>query len=407
MTDSVDVVVVGAGPAGLRAATDLARDHTVLLLERERQAGGIPRHSHHLGYGLRDLGRVISGPSYARAMVDRALAAGVQIRTSAMVTGWAGSRSLDVTSPTGRYRVEARAVLLATGARERPRPARWISGDRPAGVMTTGQLQQAVYLKRQNVGTSAVILGSELVSWSAVLTLREAGCRPIAMVTTAARPEAYALMGWAGRVAFRLPVLCDTTVVSINGHGRVSGITVRRGGRETTIACDTVITTGDWVPDHELARSRGIGIDASSKAPIVDTSLRLTDDGVFGAGNLLHPVDTADVCALDGAHAADSIRRWLAGESRNAQSVELRAGEGFAWVAPGQWCPQVAPARDRLLLWPTTFRSFPNIVVRQAGRVISRARVPWPAAPGRMFRLPSSQMAHVRMDDGPVEISIG
>jgi hypothetical protein len=113
------------------------------------------------------------------------------------------------------------------------------------------------------------------------------------------------------------------------------------------------------------------------------------------------------VCALDGAHAAGSIRRWLAGDSRNAQAVELRAGEGFAWVAPGRWRPEDAPARDRLLLWPTTVHTFPNIVVRQADRVISRARVPWPAAPGRMFRLPSSHMAHVRMDDGPVEISLG
>ncbi len=406
MAESVDVVVVGGGPAGLRAATELARDHAVVLLEREAEAGGIPRHSHHTGYGLRDLRRLMSGPSYARVLVERALAAGVQIRTSAMVTGWSGARSVEVTSPAGRYTVDARAVLLATGARERPRPARWIAGDRPAGVMTTGQLQQAVHLKHQAVGSAAVILGSELVSWSAVLTLREAGCRTVAMVTSATRPEAYALMGWAGRLAYRLPVMCESTVVSIDGHARVSGVTVRRGGRITTIPCDTVITTGDWIPDHELARARGIAIDASSRAPIVDTSLRLTDDGVFGAGNLVHPVETADVCALDGVHAASSIRSWLAGESRAAAAVELRAGQGFAWVAPGRWMPGESPSREKLLLWPTTSRVLPTVVVRQAGRVVSHTRVPWPSAPGRMFRLPASHLAHVRVGDGPAEISL-
>jgi hypothetical protein len=272
--------------------------------------------------------------------------------------------------------------------------------------MTTGQLQQAVHLKHQAVGSAAVILGSELVSWSAVLTLREAGCRTVAMVTSATRPEAYALMGWAGRLAYRLPVMCESTLVSIDGHARVSGVTVRRGGRITTIPCDTVITTGDWIPDHELARAHGIAIDASSRAPIVDTSLRLTDDGVFGAGNLLHPVDTADVCALDGAHAARSMATWLGGARAPAAAVDIHVGDGFAWVSPGLWRGEMAPARQRFAMWPTEARMFPKIVVRQNGAEISRRRVAWPAAPGRIFRLPASHLSAVRSDGGPIEISL-
>ena len=138
-----DVVVIGAGPAGLRAATELARAGTrdVLVLEREREAGGIPRHSDHPGYGMRDLGRFVTGPTYARMLRDKATDAGATILTEAMATEWAGPTSLMVTSPEGRLRVAARAVVLASGARERPRAARAIPGDRAQGVLTTGTLQ--------------------------------------------------------------------------------------------------------------------------------------------------------------------------------------------------------------------------------------------------------------------------
>ena len=406
MTDRADVVIVGGGPAGLRAAAELAPQHSVVVLERETLAGGIPRHSDHLGYGLRDRGRFMSGPSYAQALVKQAVTAGAQIRTSSMVTGWEGPRALAVTSPQGRYVIEGSAVLLATGARERPRPARWIPGDRPMGVMTTGQLQQLVHLQHLKVGTRAVIIGSELVSWSAVLTLREVGCRTVTMVTRSPRQESYALASWAGRAAYRVPVMCNTDVVSIHGGDRVTGVTVRCGDRLTTIACDLVITSGDWIPDHELARMRDLDIDQGSLAPVCDTSLRLSADGVFGAGNLLHPVDTADVCAMDGAHAARSIATWLGGVKTPAAAVAIHVGDGFAWVSPGLWRQGHAPARQRFALWPTEARVFPMIVVRQAGAEISRRRVAWPAAPGRVFRLPASHLSAVRSDGGPVEISL-
>jgi thioredoxin reductase len=406
VTDRADVVIVGGGPAGLRAAAELAPQHSVVVLEREAHAGGIPRHSDHPGYGLRDRGRFMSGPRYALMLVEQAVAAGAQIRTSSTVTGWEGPLALAVTSPQGRYVIEGSAVLLATGARERPRPARWIPGDRPMGVMTTGQLQQSVHLQHRRVGTRAVIIGSELVSWSAVLTLREAGCRTVAMVTRSARQESYALASWAGRAAFRVPVMCNTDVVSIHGGERVTGLTVRCGERISTIDCDLVITSGDWISDHELARMRDLDIDRGSLAPVCDTSLRLSADGVFGAGNLLHPVDTADVCALDGAHAARSMATWLGGARAPAAAVDIHVGDGFAWVSPGLWRGEMAPARQRFAMWPTEARMFPKIIVRQNGAEISRRRVAWPAAPGRIFRLPASHLSAVRSDGGPIEISL-
>ena len=311
----VDVLIIGGGPAGLTAAAGLAPKvaGSVVVLDREREAGGIPRHSDHLGYGIRDLKTVMNGPAYARRLVSKALAAGADIRTAEMVTNWCGPASVEVTAPAGRYRITAKAVILATGARERPRPARLVPGDRPAGVLTTGQLQNLVHLHHADVGRAAVIVGAELVSWSAVLTLREAGARTVLMTTTHPSPESYGAFNLAGRWGLRVPVATRTKVTRIIGKGRVRAIEVEdlATGRRREIGCDTVIFTGDWIPDHELARAGGLQIDRGTRGPLVDTAQRTSAAGVFAIGNLVHPVDTADIAALDGAAVADPVLDYL------------------------------------------------------------------------------------------------
>jgi len=180
------VVVVGAGPAGLSAALELRRlgVGSVLVAEREAAAGGVPRHSWHTGYGLCDLHRVMTGPAYARALAAAAVAAGVRLRLGTTVTGVSGSAGLvTMTSTAGAETVEAAAVLLATGCRERPRTARLVPGDRPAGVMTTGELQQRVYLGSERFSGRAVVVGAEHVSFSAAMTLSHAGADVVALVT--------------------------------------------------------------------------------------------------------------------------------------------------------------------------------------------------------------------------------
>ncbi len=409
---SADVVVIGAGPAGLTAATRL-RDlgvPAVLVLEREAEAGGIPRHSDHTGYGLRDLRSVLTGPVYARRLTESAREAGVDIRTSATVTDWADDRSVLVTSPVGRQRVDARAVVLATGARERARPARLIPGDRPAGVLTTGQLQNLVHVQHRPVGKRAVVVGSELVSWSAVLTLRQAGCTTALMTTEHERPESYAAFSVPGRVGLGVTVARHCRVVRVMGKDRVSAVELLHlgTGARRVFPCDTVVFTGDWIPDHELARLRGIDMDPGHKGPVVDTALRTSAVGIFAAGNLLHPVDTADIAALDGRHVAEQVLRHLAGHDHIAPGVRLTADEPFTWVSPGIIRPgDPAPARERVLLWSSQYRAFPRIVVRQEGVILGRRRLPWPVSPGRVFRLPFDLISRARPDGGEIRISVG
>ena len=410
MSERVRVAVVGGGPAGLSAAAALARrlGDGVLVIEREDEPGGIPRHSDHLGYGIRDLHRFVSGPEYARRLTAAARAAGARLETGAMVTGWAGDHALEVTSPRGRRVVEADAVVLATGARERPCPARHIPGDRPAGVHTTGQLQQLVHLHHRDVGSRAVIVGAELVSWSAVLTLRHAGCRPVLMTTAGA----HATLRFAGRAALGVPVLTRTRLVAVNGHGRVTSVDVEdlRTGRRHRVPCDTVVLTGDWIPDHELARTGGLVLDPGTLGPRVDTALATSRPGVFAAGNLLHPVDTADVAALDGAHVAPAVLAHLSGTGTPAAGdahVELRCEAPLRWIAPQLVRPGgPAPVRGRLQLWCDELRALPRVVAVQDGRRIGATRLPWPAAPGRVFRVPFGLVADADPAGGPVTVAL-
>ena len=411
--EHVAVAIIGGGPAGLTAAAELARrtDGKVRVIEREAEAGGIPRHSDHPGYGLRDLRRFVSGPAYARRLTAMASDAGAVLQTSAMVTGWAGDRTLEITSPAGRRRLRADAVVLATGARERPRPARLIPGDRPDGVYTTGQLQNLVHLHHAQAGRRAVIIGAELVSWSAVLTLREAGCETVLMTSQYPAGESYAAVRAAGRLAFHVPVATRTRVTRINGKNRVESVEIQNldSGDRRTLRCDTVITTGDWIPDNELACAAGLVIDPATRGPRVDSALRTSAPGVFAAGNLLHPVDTADVAALDGRHLAAQVRHWLHTRDTPGPGVTLIADPPLRWITPQILrSGDPAPARHRLLAWSDAYVPMPRVQAIQGGRVLASRHVPWPAAPGRVFRIPSSLLtrAGALPKEGTIHITL-
>ena len=146
-----------------------------------------------------------------------------------------------------------------------------------------------------------------------MLTLRESGCTTAAMVSGYRRPEAYAAFRSGGRLLMDGPVLTDSRLVAIHGRNRVQSVTVEHQGTgaRRDIDCDTVVFTGDWIPDHELARTGGLQMDAATRGPVVDAALRTSRPGVFAVGNLLHPVDTADGAALDGRHVATAVQAWL------------------------------------------------------------------------------------------------
>ena len=339
MSREVDVVVVGAGPAGLAAATRLRELGVlrVVVVERETAAGGVPRHCAHSGFGLRDLHRLLSGPRYAQELVRRALAQGVQIEASTTVTDVDGA-GVNVISERGTQRIDARAVIVATGARERPRPARAIAGDRPAGVFTTGQLQQWTVIEKMPVGHRALVVGAEHVSFSAMMTLHHARVSTAAIITELARHQSVKGAGLFTRAYGRAPVLTRTRLLEITGRRRVQSVVLEDldSRRTWSESVDTVVFTGDWIPDHELVRRAGIFMDPGTRGPASDAAGRTSIDTVYAAGNLVHPVESADVAARRARDVADAVVAELAHRLPPRSWISLRCEGPLQWVWPNR-----------------------------------------------------------------------
>ncbi|GAA3354396.1 hypothetical protein GCM10017744_012160 [Streptomyces antimycoticus] len=314
---------------------------------------------------------------------------------------------MDITSPTGLERITATAVVLATGARERPRSARLVPGTRPAGVLTTGQLQQAVHLHHQHVGRRAVIVGAERVGYSAVATLHRAGAEVAAMVTDQPRHQTHPARHLGTRLRYGFPLVTDATVAELTGQGRLESVRLRhRDGRTADVACDTVVFTGDWIPDHELARSAGIALDPGTRGPAADAEFRTGEPGVFAVGNLLHPVETADIAALDGRLAAGPVLRHLAGRPWTPGALPVRVEAPLLWVSPNRIAPDgPRPPRGRFTLRTTRFLTRPVLTVAQDGRTLHRGRLPRTVAPGRPFHMPADWIARADAHGGPVRIT--
>ena len=421
---SAGVVLVGAGPAGLSAAIELRRlgAGPVLVAEREESPGGVPRHSWHTGYGLRDLRRVMTGPAYARALTSAAVTAGAELRTGTTVTGWTpgldGSHAVTMISLGGLETVAAAAVLLATGCRERPRTARLVPGDRPAGVMTTGELQQRVYLGGERLPGRALVVGAEHVSFSAAMTLAHAGADVVALVTEHERQQSYAAFRFGAAVRWRVPVWTASAVRRIAGRGRLEGCEVAdvRTGAARFVPCEIVVFTGDWIPDHELARLAGLAMDPGTRGPVVGTTLATSLAGVFAAGNLVHAAETADIAALSGRHAARHIAAVLGGApaAGSPAASAAAAGAGLAvlvepplrWISPNAIGSAAPPPLGRFVLRSAGFRRAARLEVRQDGRLLARSR-PVRLIPERSVHLGAAWLDRVDPAGGPVRVVTG
>ncbi|MFD6227966.1 NAD(P)/FAD-dependent oxidoreductase [Streptomyces sp. NPDC060232] len=392
----VDVLVVGAGPAGLALAARLAQAGAgrVEVLEREQYAGGMPLHLHHGGFG-RPPRPWLHGPAYAQRSVRAAVAAGAAVRTGVTATGWAGPLSLETTSPAGLERITARAVVLATGARERPRSARLVPGSRPQGVLTTGELLRSVHEHGLPVGRRAVVVGAEPVARHAAAVLRGTGTDVAAMVTH--HPRAAAVPG--------VPLLTETTVGELRGRGRLTGLVIRhRDGRTGLLTCDTVVFTGDWIPDHELARRGGVPLDPGTRGPRVDASFRTEAPGVFAVGNALHGIERAATAAGEGAAAAAPVLAHLEGAPWPQPGPTLEVRAPLLWVTPNR----ITDAAGRpLLLRSGETVTAPVIRATQDGRPLWRRRLAGPASPSRSLRLPPQWTARVDRTGGPVVLALG
>ena len=335
-----DVAIVGAGPSGLATATRLARaGYDVIVLEREAQAGGIPRHCGHKAFGMREYHAFLSGPQYAARLVDEAENAGVNIKRRCSVRALKPHGLLETVDENGPGTLQARFVVLATGVRETSRAQRLMGGQKPGGIMSTSALQQLIYLQGEKPFSRPIIVGSELVAFSAILTCRHVGIKPVAMIEENSRPTAFSV---ARGLPFMLgiPFLTRSHIQDIRGRDQVESVVISgpKGSRE--IAADGVIVTGKFQPDIALLRQSHLQIDDRSGGPIMDEFGRLSDACYFAVGNLRRPVETAGWCWQEGVELAQVLERALEGSlpapEKTAHRIEI-ASDTIKLAVPQIW----------------------------------------------------------------------
>ncbi len=339
---NTDVLIIGAGPAGLAAALQLSESgvEDVIVVDRDKRGGGVPQLCNHLGFGVRDRHRVFSGPAYAKSYIKKIEKTGVKLLTETTVTELVDKKTVSITTPEGIKTIAAKAILLATGCRERPRTARLIPGYRPQGIYNTGSLQDFVHGFGRKVGNTAVIVGAELVSYSAIHTLHKGGCAVKLMTTEYDDHQIYApytpYKWWSADLLTKIPLEKNTVVSDIYGKKRVGGVelTNLKTGKKKKVDCDTLVLTGDWIPDHEIARSWGIKLDKKTKGPAVDGQFRTSKEGVFAAGNVLRGAEPGDIAAIEGKYAAMAVVSYLKTAEWRNSIVKIEVDDPLQWISP-------------------------------------------------------------------------
>ncbi|MCI6018373.1 MAG: FAD-dependent oxidoreductase [Clostridiales bacterium] len=347
-----DIVIVGGGPAGLAAAASARNNgaESILVLERDKELGGILNQCIHNGFGLHTFKEELTGPEYAARFIEQVKALNIEYRLNTMVMDISNDKVVTcMNREDGLYQIQAKAVILCMGCRERPRGALNIPGYRPAGIFSAGTAQRLVNMEGYMPGREVVILGSGDIGliMARRMTLEGAKVKVVAE-----------LMPYSGGLKrnivqclddFGIPLKLSHTVVDIDGKERVKGITLAKvdermkpiPGTEEYIPCDTLLLSVGLLPENELSRSAGVELSTITSGPVVDESLQTNIEGVFACGNVLHVHDLVDYVSEEAAAAGKNAAAYVAGKTgrRDGKVIKLAGENGVRYTVPSSIHP--------------------------------------------------------------------
>ncbi|MBT9153500.1 MAG: L-2-hydroxyglutarate oxidase LhgO [Firmicutes bacterium] len=344
-----DVAVIGGGPAGMAAAL-AARERgakRVVIIERDRELGGILNQCIHNGFGLHRFNEELTGPTYAQRYIDEVQAdPAITVCLDTMVQEIKPNFSVLVSSASrGPLEIAARAVVLAMGCRERTRGAIRIPGDRPAGVFTAGAAQRIVNMEGFLPGSRVVVLGSGDIGLIMARRLTLEGAKVLAVVEIMPYSNGLTRNIVQCLEDYDIPLFLSHTVVEVHGRDRVTGVTVAKvdenrspvPGSEFFLDCDCLLLSVGLIPENELSRAMGIKLDPETSGPLVDQFRHTSMPGVFAAGNVLHVHDLVDFVSAESEIAGRAAADFAAGSLlAEYPTLIVRAGEGVRSVVPQQ-----------------------------------------------------------------------
>ena len=342
----VDVLVVGAGPAGLAAAIAAKEDgiDNLLVIEREHNPGGILRQCIHNGFGLHRFKEELTGPEYAQRDIDKAAEMGIEIQTDTTVLSVDGENHLVtcVSSKKGIEVIEAKAIILAMGCRERPRGALATPGTRCAGIYSAGTAQKFVNLLGYMPGKRCVILGSGDIGLIMARRMTLQGAKVLACVEL--MPFSSGLNRNIVQCLndYDIPLYLSHTVVDIKGKERLTGVTVAKvdenrqpiPGSEIEFDCDTLLLSVGLIPENELSEGAGVKLSPLTSGAEVDDVLQTNLPGIFACGNVLHVHDLVDHVSNESFKAGHAAAAYVRGELAKAETIKVVDGDGVRGTVP-------------------------------------------------------------------------
>lgn len=340
-----DLIIIGAGPAGLAAACSAYENgvRDILLIERDRALGGILNQCIHNGFGLQRFGEELTGPEYAGRYIEMLKSTSVEVCSDTMVLELKKDRTVcAVNGEKGYFEVWGKAVILAMGCRERTRGAISIPGKRPAGVFTAGAAQRFLNIEGFLCGKRVVILGSGDIGLISARRMTLEGAKVLACVEL--MPYSSGLQRNIVQCLedFDIPLYLSHTVTKIHGDRRVTGVTIQKvdeqknpiPGTEMDFECDTLLLSVGLIPENELTKGAGIRIDPRTNGPEVYDNLETSAEGIFACGNVVHVHDLVDYVSEESARAGAGAARRIAGNPPEASGISVEAGNAVSYVVP-------------------------------------------------------------------------